>query len=76
MKVCFERGAERGLGSKKEGRAEKKERKTRAGSRVGAGTERGEKRKQGKLEISSEVLEMRAWSKPSRSVFEGRFLKV
>ena len=68
MKVCFERGAERGLGSKKGGRAEEKERKTRAGSRGGAGAERGAKRTQGELQISSEVLETSAWSKPSRSV--------
>ena len=66
MKVCFERGAGRGLGSRKGGRAEEKERKTRPGSRGGAGAERGAKRKQGELVISSEVLEMRAWSKPSR----------
>ena len=62
--------------ARKKAEQKKKERKTRAGSRGGAGTERGEKRKQGKLEISSEVLEMIAWSKPSRSVLEGRFLKV
>ena len=41
MKVCFERGAERGLGSKKGGRAEEKERKTRAGSREGSKEEAG-----------------------------------
>ena len=28
------------------------------------------------LEVSSEVLEMRAWLKPNKSVLEGRFLQL